>query len=1167
MQAQNESIKRELKMSKKVLAIAMATLMLVSIFSIMTPVQAATPSGVSVFLRPGVEDPYHPGWSHTLGTLRNTPEEVINHYLEYAVFAGGVGDLQFDITFEAPWQGGIIIWLPPDFEFVKPDGTLATTSSERRYNVWTDLTNDYNYIGVSKRNGWDASCPFCIRIRIGFSALQADDDANWYDGVMIDPGTYHVRLFNVKAPAVAGVYHFKMQFKGAGYESFTFDVNDWPILIVKNELNPAYVTGTVFLCGDLPCSFGVTGRYGKVLLDGTTPEGRSVSSVYYFGPEDDLADGVEDGAYSFWLFGVAPGTYTIYASASAFPKVTGERLDIVAGQSLHVKTLYLSWGPAITLTVWSKHGRGELPWGNLWQPPYGNNDPTAPVDPDNRKRPITIELFDSEGNQVIWGGPWLFTDPLSTSFTTTLGPDIGWTSLAPVLGGYSVDGFGAGGYKVEAYVTGYVMTDEDAWQREFTVSGTTHVQMDLRRSNWFEIWLHDIADSTLPTVPTTLVLAALDADGKEKGVLSVLVAPNGDFWFWDPGYASYGPQVNPNTGLPYNIMTDPLILEGWSYRYLYTQFEEDPAYRDYGFVPGTYDIALYMADMGDQTGALGYGPGLVGRGWYTIREGDPHSGTIALCYSPSMLSFRVRLNKLILTVRSVDWQAPAHERPWSFPGAIITFDIMDENGEVVESLAPDLWGVVQDDGTIGSYYAWRDDDLVNPPCPACDPPVLDTKLTVEFTGNDYGVLYGYGPDSGLAIDAIGAYPTHLEPGQYKYSVNTYGYVERRSFPAVLTLGGISDIQVDLIQGGQIRVYMDFLKEFVGVDFNGWVRVEVFNENDELVGASIYGMADPNPLALGAGQLAYLAWNPAFDWKVVYWEPAEGAGNDQAPEFGYGQRAYFSNYFWGAPALTFTGSPTNIPGYIKLDPVDAHRLEVPAGEQAAFDVFGFHHYFGGPSSRNEGLWANGFDTTNGAHQTEIGIRGSSSGPGIDGGGLYKVKVWAFGTDTFEDPLDPSHWQSYYMGWDLTSVEVPWGGFTELWVDLHQMGRLVGYAGWTDMYGNVRNMPWLHITATGETSAFASTTPMFFGPESYLTSEFAYVMWLAPGTYDMDAVVPGAELAFSAPSISPQAVSGGFSTSLDIGMIETGVPVPEFTVAPLVALSALAASLYVLRRRRK
>ena len=187
----------------------------------------------------------------------------------------------------------------------------------------------------------------------------------------------------------------------------------------------------------------------------------------------------------------------------------------------------------------------------------------------------------------------------------------------------------------------------------------------------------------------------------------------------------------------------------------------------------------------------------------------------------------------------------------------------------------------------------------------------------------------------------------------------------------------------------------------------------------------------------------------------------------------------------------------------------------------------------------------------------------------------MKVWAF------DPLGPDgltwvpyeatapyesnvrdDWQSYYMGSDIAGVEVPWGGVTTVVVHMHQYGRLSGFVAWTDMYGNVRNMPAVQVSSTcSPEAALIYTTPG-------LPEDDDYYMWLPAGTCDISAQVTVAPQVFEAPG-APYSVSisPGFNTMLDVGVEQTGVPIPEFSVAPLIALSALAASLYVLRRRRQ
>ena len=241
---------------------------------------------------------------------------------------------------------------------------------------------------------------------------------------------------------------------------------------------------------------------------------------------------------------------------------------------------------------------------------------------------------------------------------------------------------------------------------------------------------------------------------------------------------------------------------------------------------------------------------VLGNGWYYIKADQPHSGSIALCNSPSTMSFEVGSISLTFTLRSVDWEAPAHPRPWTFPGAEIWVNFLDASGaDTGESIDPTVWGLVQDDywsdGTpmIDSLYTG---------------PIGDHTLIIKWTGNNQ-----------VAGDILdNTLPTHLDPGQYSFAVHTFGYVTKHTFPVWVPTGGNGDIQADLIQGGELRVSVDFTKEGQDIDFNGYVRAELFDSNNNLVAANIYGQAQPNPATTVSGSGSYYDYDPTQDFKAV-----------------------------------------------------------------------------------------------------------------------------------------------------------------------------------------------------------------------------------------------------------------------------------------------------------
>jgi hypothetical protein len=210
-------------------------------------------------------------------------------------------------------------------------------------------------------------------------------------------------------------------------------------------------------------------------------------------------------------------------------------------------------------------------------------------------------------------------------------------------------------------------------------------------------------------------------------------------------------------------------------------------------------------------------------------------------------------------------------------------------------------------------------------------------------------------------------------------------------------------------------------------------------------------------------------------------------------------------------------------------------------------------------------------------------GSVDIPGWEGsgGGLYTVKVWAF------DPRGPNNayeaagfavddWRMYSMGWELTDVELPWGGAQELFVTMNNMATLRGTVEWIDMFGNARPLPWAQVTA--------SPGPSFDQYPAYSTGNGAigagasdpsgaYLMWIPAGTHSVSistseapqvwmAGAPTQNAEFSV-VVSDGWIGGGLSRLAH----EEGVPVPEIPsfLLPLSLVAALAASVWLLRKK--
>jgi hypothetical protein len=217
---------------------------------------------------------------------------------------------------------------------------------------------------------------------------------------------YYVRINGVTAPWVAGRYFFKMLLYGdndilgqssIGENTTQFvPTENWPVLLVKGEIDPAIVTGTVRYGGYNSTLYGQPiGEAGLVYakmdmrLDPYTGEQRpdlpTVDAQGYF-------NATANGHYE--VEGLAPGIYDIYAQAAGFPQqLCVSAVTVLKGQSLHFDC-YVQPGPVIHGNVFTKHQFGDEPW--MGELPNCKTSPTAfPYCSTNTYNEyIKIELYD-----------------------------------------------------------------------------------------------------------------------------------------------------------------------------------------------------------------------------------------------------------------------------------------------------------------------------------------------------------------------------------------------------------------------------------------------------------------------------------------------------------------------------------------------------------------------------------------------------------------------------------------------------------------------------------------------------------------------------------------------------------------------------------------------------
>jgi hypothetical protein len=119
----------------------------------------------------------------------------------------------------------------------------------------------------------------------------------------------------------------------------------------------------------------------------------------------------------------------------------------------------------------------------------------------------------------------------------------------------------------------------------------------------------------------------------------------------------------------------------------------------------------------------------------------------------------------------------------------------------------------------------------------------------------------------------------------------------------------------------------------------------------------------------------------------------------------------------------------------------------------------------------------------------------------------------------------------------------------------MSVIRGTVYWYDQFRNLRPLSWVQVTAVGDGGVTTVSS----------TTEGTYMMWVAPGTYNVTAS--------SDPGFVPQAhevtVTPGGVATVDFNLEPSGKPIPEYPslAQPAMLVVAALAAMIILRRRRR
>ena len=292
---------------------------------------------------------------------------------------------------------GLTVYIPPEFDL----SNLVTAYNPGLIQT-TFAANTNDVVAVWKASQTDPWGP-------GWWIVSLNGDIHWWPQHDYREW-YYMRINDVGAPKISGKYFFKVflfdQFFNfvypgmprnlivnghqcaacnegtaanpsyslvpySGATNATVPVENWPVLLVKGEIDPAIITGTIrygsynrTLYGN-PINLAGRVRAVGVALDPYQPNlqatGRQVEARGYFN---------ESAMGHFEVEGVAAGVYDLYASAAGYPEqLIASQLTILPGQSLHLDG-YLNPGPVIEGRVFSKHMFGDQPWPSQPRPVY-----------------------------------------------------------------------------------------------------------------------------------------------------------------------------------------------------------------------------------------------------------------------------------------------------------------------------------------------------------------------------------------------------------------------------------------------------------------------------------------------------------------------------------------------------------------------------------------------------------------------------------------------------------------------------------------------------------------------------------------------------------------------------------------------------------------------------
>ena len=1179
-------------------------------------------------LSPGYVPPYVSAADEALlGAPQNWLQLNGHEYAPFgAVLAGSTGDLIFAINatadFHKPTNNGFSAWyilIPPEFGNILAE-QVVTTVTDNSFNILVATLNMYDRYAP----GWTAVYVFSD----GLGDAKTTSTQKYINFTQNHDEWYYLRINGVKAPTVAGKYFFKMYLSGAASSGFMgaqfVPVENWPVLLVKGEIDPAIITGTIRYGGFNNTLYGnPVQEAGKVwahmttkldpytgnkIVDCTTATDRlSVGCVDAVGYFNSTANG------HFEVEGVAPGIYDLYASVAGYPQaIIASNVQVLKGQSLHFDG-YLNPGVVIHGNVYSKHQFGSEPWpessyikielynaptnshnlndafvsGHLvsWSPlPCVAGGQSSYVsgysarmcgDPRTAKQiafpwhdyyttALTTPVFMGAANSAdpAGVGPYqnwfVVADGTNDIFhfefgaKAEYGAPMDMNGEVPQLYATWVNGLTPGRYYARAWVFRYVQSGIDGstfQEYSFDVTpqewaGDVSLPIDLRLSSWINKTVH------FHNLPGTIGTSSINTGAKY--LYGGLYDDQGVLWSWNVTTINAAPSFRDPAGLNQycNTVGRP---EFGSCNIQFWGFNDTWVGQNYGIPAGTYTPKVWV---------LGY------------LQQTFEKVSVTLSGTPTLISDHMyRGVGFNFTVYSIDWERPRVNRNWIYPGMDIEVGIL-QNGALVWE---DCYFC---DGT-GSHPAYQDSSTYYVE-------MAGTGVNILPNDNAAGVFFGTEGSSVADRLVAGGYSSltavftkgkltawtlshyhsfAFDSGQYDFRAWTYGYIQNKGYSIYANKGQVADIKINMIIGTNVTLDILFKKEHLitPTATNMSARVRLFDDTGKLVAEWMssmggYGNSTAHTnVFLGAPSGRFgAATGTRVTGTANYLGGPVGAGLNYVP------------YNTTLLHVELAGLPVVLASYgdpILSSNVNGYDFEVDLQDLNYFPnagILGSPDYTGGWTAEVD--FVNLYGPMNSTGQIPF----YPPVPGLLMGESFHVipgSTSKYGISLTEDlAMDTTQGVGHSMAhnhlgpyaqqgvWSINNAANSGEASGVFEVDLN--GYVTGSAlafTWSNEY---RPVSWYSVQVVG---ADGKTFDSF-------TNDGIYEFFLTPGSYTMTIAGPGITSQSSTIQVTPGQYSPpGLGQNLYLE--QSQIPVPEFSGIAVVAFSALAASLYLLRRRRK